>query len=63
MTQKELLYYEDAIGHEANVISILEDSSTKVESSELKEFLESEINIHTNIKENLISLLEGVVNE
>ena len=63
MTQKELLYYEDAIGHEANVISILKDSSMKVESSELKEFLESEINVHTNIKENLISLLEGVVNE
>ena len=63
MTQKELLYYEDAVGHESNVISILNDSSEKVESEELKEFLENEIEVHTTIKENLINLLEEKVNE
>ena len=63
MTQKELLYYEDAIGHEGNIVKILKDSIERIESEELKNFLEGEVNIHTNIKENLINLLEEKVNE
>ena len=63
MTQKELLYYEDAIGHEGNIIKILNDSIKRIESEELKTFLESEVNIHTNLKENLTNILEEKVNE
>ena len=63
MTQKELLYYEDAIGHEENVIKILNTNCQNIEDSELSEFLEEEISIHTSIKESLLILLEEKVNE
>ncbi len=62
MTQKELLYYEDAIGHEGNIIKILNNSIEMTDDEEIKSFLESEVSIHTTLKENLISLLEGEVN-
>ena len=63
MTQKELLYYEDSVGHESNIIKILNDSIGNCESEEIKTFLESEINIHKNLKDNLLNLLEEKVNE
>lgn len=31
MTQKELLYFEDAIKHESNIISILNESLNNIE--------------------------------
>ena len=34
MTQKELLYLEDAIGHEKNIISIVEDTKERLEDEE-----------------------------
>ena len=63
MTQKELLYYEDAIGHESSIITILNDNLKLLESEELKTFLESEVDKHQTIKENLITLLEEKANE
>ena len=63
MTQKELLYYEDSIGHECNIISILNDSIERVDSEELKEFLVNEVEIHESLKDNLINLLKEKVNE
>lgn len=63
MTQKELLYYEDAIGHEGSIIKILNDSIEKIESEELRNFLEGEVNIHTTLKEKLTNILEEKVNE
>lgn len=63
MTQKELLYYEDAIGHEGNIITILKDSIERIESEELRTFLESEVEIHQNLKTNLIQKLEDEANE
>ena len=62
MTEKELLYYEDAIGHEGSIIKILNDSIKRVESEEIKTFFEQEVEIHTTLKENLINLLEEKVN-
>ena len=62
MTQKELLYYEDSVGHESNIIKILNDSIERCENEEIKEFLQNEVNIHTNLKENLLNLLESEVN-
>ena len=63
MTQKELLYFEDAIGHEANIISICEDTVSKIEDEELVSFMQNEIDIHKSMKEKLISLLEEKAHE
>ena len=43
MTQKELLYVEDAIGHEQNVGAIVSDAISKLEDKTLKTFLKSEL--------------------
>lgn len=63
MTQKELSYVEDAIGHETNIIKICEDIMNNLEDSTLKEFMNSEINTHSSMKEKLMSLLEEKANE
>ena len=39
MTQKELAYVEDAIGHEENIIKICNESIKNLEDDTLKEFL------------------------
>ena len=63
MTQKELAYIEDAIGHEKNIISICNNSIENLENEELINFLENEVNEHTNTCEKLINMLEVKVNE
>lgn len=63
MTEKELLYVEDAIGHETNIISIIKDSIKNMKNEDLISFLESEIEIHTKTKESLITKLEEKSNE
>lgn len=63
MTQKELSYAEDAIGHETNIISIATDISEKLEDEELVSFVEEQIENHTSMKERLMSLLEEKANE
>ena len=59
MTQKELLYYEDAIGHETNIIKICEESIKMLENEELINFMKEEVTRHNNLKEKLMSKLEG----
>ena len=54
MTQKELLYYEDAIGHETNIIKICEESIKMLENEELINFMKEEVTRHNNLKEQLI---------
>lgn len=63
MTQKELLYVEDAIGHESSIISILTDSINNLENDELKDFLEEKLNEHIAFKVELINMLEDKANE
>ena len=63
MTEKELAYFEDAVGHEGNIVKILEKSISMVEDSSIKEFMESEVKLHKDRKEKLISFLEGNSNE
>ena len=58
MTQKELLYMEDAIGHEDIIIKVLEDSMTYVEDDEINSFFKNELKIHEDVKKNLIKKLE-----
>lgn len=59
MTQKELLYYEDAIGHETNLIKICEESIKLLENEDLINFMQEEINRHSHLKEKLLNKLEG----
>ena len=63
MTQKELLYVEDAIKHECNIVSILEDNIEALEDENLVSFFETELKAHTKTKENLIKVLEKKCNE
>lgn len=59
MTQKELLYVEDAIGHEQNVSAIVSDAISKLEDKTLKTFLKSEHKKHQAIEAKLMNLLES----
>ena len=63
MTQKELLYVEDAIGHEKTIISMLNSSIEQIEDEDLKVYLEDEVKIHTKQEDELLKLLEDLANE
>ena len=63
MTQKELLYVEDAIGHEQNIINICEETIALLEDEELISFLKSEQKKHKSMNEKLIKMLEDKSNE
>ncbi len=63
MTQKELLYVEDAIGHETTIIKVCEDMMKKLEDDNLISFIENEVQIHENTKQNLLDMLEVKSNE
>ena len=58
MTQKELLYLEDAIGHEKNIISICNESLSYLGDDTLVTFIESEIKKHEGMKKKLINKLK-----
>ena len=63
MTQKELLYLEDAIGHEGNIIKICQDTIEKLEDQNLVSFLKEELTTHMSMKEKLLNMLEVKANE
>ena len=63
MTQKELSYLEDAIGHEDNIIKICKQMTSSMEDEELVSFIEDEIETHLTMKEKLINILEDNSNE
>lgn len=63
MTQKELLYVEDAIGHESIIIEIIKESINSMDDEELINHLEDDLKKHEDIKNKLTSLLEVKSNE
>ena len=63
MTQKELSYVEDAIGHEVNIISICNETVKMLTDSELINFIQDEITKHTSNKQKLMNILEACANE
>lgn len=63
MTQKELLYFEDAIGHEQNIIQILNDAINNLQDDNLVSFMKKEIRKHTTMQELLLKTLEDIINE
>lgn len=62
MTQKELAYIEDAIGHESNIIKILQESLKNTQNEKINKFLENELSEHVKQKEQLINKLEEKAN-
>lgn len=63
MTQKELLYVEDAVGHESSIIKILNNSLEFLDDDKLITFIEEEIEKHEDLKQGLLNLLEDEANE
>lgn len=63
MTQKELAYIEDAIGHETNIINICNETLNMLEDENLMSFIRKEIKKHENMKEKLLNVLEVKCNE
>lgn len=63
MTEKELLYVEDAINHESNIIAYVTDSINNLENEDLKDFMEEKLNEHIAFKVELINMLEDYANE
>ena len=63
MTQKELSYLEDAIGHEKNIVKICEESIKNLSDESLRIFITNEIEVHQNLKARLLNLLEDKANE
>ena len=63
MTQKELLYMEDAIGHEKNIISILEVTINNLKDDNLCNFILKKIHKHEKILDKLLKTLEEESNE
>lgn len=63
MTQKELAYVEDAIGHESNIIKICSEIVKNLQDERLSSFMQDEITKHTTMKEKLMNILEVKSNE
>ena len=63
MTQKELLYVEDAIGHEGVIINVLTETLNYLEDPNLISFMEKELKLHEGFQEKLVSKLEVNSNE
>lgn len=58
MSQKELLYVEDAINHEQTIISMCNEALNTLEDESLITFMQKELKNHTTTHEKLLSLLE-----
>lgn len=63
MTQKELLYFEDAVGHEGNIIKIIEAGLQNLEDENLVNFMNNELTKHNEAKQRLMNVLEAKQNE
>lgn len=63
MTQKELLYLEDAVNHEKSIIEILKEMANSLEEESLINYIENEILLHEETEENLLNLMEVKASE
>ncbi len=63
MTQKELLYVEDAIGHEKTIIENIKDYINCLQDENLIDFMKKELKNHEREQKDLIKLLESETNE
>lgn len=63
MTEKELLYLEDAIGHEQNLDIIFTNFSNAVEDSDLISFIAKLAKKHQTLNEKLLKVMEEIAHE
>lgn len=57
MTQKELLYLEEAISHEDIIINMCMEAVNTLEDDDLISFMDNEAGKHISMKEKLISFM------
>lgn len=62
MTQKELSYFEDAIGHIGNITKIINESLNNLEDEKLINFMKNELNVQEKLHSDLMQMLEGKAN-
>lgn len=63
MTQKELLYVEDAICHEDILITCINDIIKRLDDDNLIDYMKKDLKTHKKMKDNLINLLKENINE
>ncbi len=63
MTQKDLLYMEDAIKHEENLVTICDYYAEIIEDNNLKSFIKSHSKKHAKLKQKLLNVMEDIANE
>ena len=63
MTQKELLYFDDAISHEQNICAYIEFAISHLTDNKLIEFMKKELKNHEMIESKLLGVLEDSQNE
>ncbi len=63
MTEKELLYMEDAINHEFNLIELCNITIENLQDKNLQSFMKSELKKHVSLKEKLMNVMEDLANE
>lgn len=59
MTQKELLYVEDAINHEKVIIDCINNIIDELEDKDLVDYMNNELETHEEINNNFMNLLEN----
>ena len=59
MTQKELLYVEDAINHEKVIIDCINSIIDNLDDKDLVDYMNIELENHDNIKNSFMNLLEN----
>ena len=57
MTNKELLYVEDALGHEQFMQKCCKDSSSQIQDQNLSNYLKELEQTHTNLLNKFLNLL------
>ena len=62
MTQKELLYVEDAIEHERSIVKICSDLLSHLSDNSLSMFISEQITRHENMENDLMLLLKEKAN-
>ena len=63
MSQKELLYVEDAVGHERIIQASIEEIVNQLDDENLVDYMKEELKTHQKMEEELMNLLEDVKNE
>ena len=59
MTQKELLYVEDAINHEKVIIESINSIIDELDDKDLVDYMNNELETHEEINNNFMNLLEN----